>query len=128
MQKLHQKTYKKIFTIRKIGLVFALFSVIGVVLISIYFSGQIDIWGYEKDLAQRIPFTKEETIICGRYDKNIVSFETNYQNKLIYTFPENTPIENIAKFTKENVGKITEIRIDNIQAALTNVFNVKVQE
>lgn len=113
--------------IKKIELIFAFFLGIGIVLVSIYFSGRIDIWGYEKDLEQRIPFIKEELIVCGRYDKNVVSLETNYQNKLIYTFPENTPIENIAKFTKENVGQTVEIKIDNIQDAFTRVFNIKVQ-
>lgn len=58
----------------------------------------------------------------------MVSFETNYGTKLNYIFPENTPIEGIAKFTKENVGQITEIRVDNIQAAITKIFNMKVQQ
>lgn len=100
MQKLYQKTYKKIFIVKKVGLIFAIFG-IGVVLISIvYFSGRIDIWSYDKDLEQRIPFTKEELIICGKYDKNVVSFETNYGTKLNYIFPENTELKDIAKFTK----------------------------
>lgn len=105
-----------------------IFIIICIVSIPIYFGGSIDIWSYEKDLAQRIPFTKEEIIICGRYDKNIVSFETNYQNKLIYTFPENISMEHVAKFTKESVGQTVEIRIDNIQDALAKVFNIKARQ
>ena len=115
------------FVIKKLGLIFALFFGIGIVLISIYFAGRIDIWGYEKDLEQRIPFIKEELIVSGRYDKNVVSFETNYGNKLIYTFPENMSMEYISNFTKENVGQMTEIRIEDIQSAYLNVFNIKVQ-
>ena len=116
------------FIIKKIESVFALFFGIGIVLASIYFSGRIDIWGYEKDLEQKIPFTKEELIVYGRYDKNVASFETNYQNKLIYTFPENTSMEKMAKFTKENVGQVAEIKIESVQDMLTNVFNIKVQQ
>lgn len=101
--------------------------VICIVFVPIYFAGNIDIWGYEKDLARKIPFTKEELIICGRYDKNIVSFETNYGTKLNYIFPENTELKDIAKFTKENVGQTVEIKIENIQSAYLTVFNIKVQ-
>lgn len=113
--------------IKKLELVFALFLIISIVLFFIYFSGQIDIYGYEKDLEQRIPFTKKELIVYGRYDKNVINFETNYGNKLIYTFPENVSMEYIAKFTKENVGQMAELRIENVQAAFANVFNIKVQ-
>ena len=104
-----------------------IFIIICIVFIPIYFAGNIDLWGYEKDLERRIPFTKKESIIYGRYDKNIVNFETNYGTKLNYTFPENTKLEDIAKFTKENVGQIAEIRVDNIQGAFAKVFNIRVQ-
>lgn len=114
----------KIFTIGNAAIIFIINCAI---FISIYFSSRIDIWSYEKDLERKIPFTKEELIVCGRYDKRIVCFETNYQNKLIYTFPENVSMEYVAKFTKENVGQTVEIRIDNMQAAFTKVFNMKVQ-
>ena len=127
MQKLYQKTYKKTSITKNIGIFIGVCFTIILVLARIYFSGRVDIWGYEKDLEQRIPFVKEELIVYGRYDKNVISFDTNYGNKLIYTFPENTPIENIAKFTKENVGQIAEIRVNNIQDAFTKVFNIKVQ-
>ena len=96
------------------------------IFLPIYFSG-INIYAYDEDLVQRIPFIKKELIVYGKYDKNIVNFETNYSTKLNYVFPENTPIEDIAKFTKENVGQITEIRIENIQSAYLNTFNIKVQ-
>ena len=104
-----------------------IFIIICIVFIPIYFAGNIDLWGYEKDLMRKIPFTKKESIIYGRYDKNIVSFETNYGNKLIYTFPENTPMEKMAKFTKENVGQVAEIKIESVQSAYLTVFNMKVQ-
>ena len=116
------------FIVKKIGLALVLFLLIGIVSISIHFAGNVDIWGYEKDLEKRIPFTKEELIIYGMYDKNVASFETNYGNKLIYTFPENTSMEKMAKFTKENVGQVAEIKIESVQDALTNVFNIKVQQ
>ena len=103
------------------------FIIICAIFIPIYFAGNIDLWGYEKDLIQKIPFTKKESIIFGKYDKNIVSFETNYGTKLNYTFPENTRLEDMAKFTKENVGQIVEIKIENIQSAYLNTFNMKVQ-
>ncbi|MCR4334551.1 MAG: hypothetical protein NUV47_02400 [Patescibacteria group bacterium] len=101
--------------------------IICTIFVPIYFAGNIDIWGYEKDLEQKIPFTKKELIIYGRYDKNIVNFETNYGTKINYTFPENTKLEDIAKFTKENVGQDIEIKIENIQSAYLTVFNMKVQ-
>ena len=97
------------------------------VFILIYSAGHIDVWSYDKDLEQRIPFIKKELIIYGKYDKNIVMFETNYGTKFNYTFPENTPLENIAKFTKENVGQTVDIKIENIQSAYSNMFNIKVQ-
>ena len=103
------------------------FIIICAIFAPVYFAGNIDIWGYEKDLERRIPFTKKESIIYGRYDKNIVNFETNYGTKLNYTFPENTKLEDIAKFTKENVGQSVDIKIENIQSAYLTVFNIKVQ-
>lgn len=127
MQKLCQKTFKKVSIIKNTGLILAPFFVIVIVLISLYFSGQIDAWCYEKDLERRIPFTKKELIVYGRYDRNVVSFDTNYGTKINYYFPENTPIESIAKFTKENVGQTVEIKIEDIQSAYLNVFNIKVQ-
>ena len=108
-----------------IGNAIIIFIVHCLIFIPIYFSG-VNIYAYDEDLAQRIPFTKHELIIYGKYDKNVVSFETNYSTKLNYYFPENTPIENIAKLTKENVGQIVEIKIENIQSAYLNVFNIKV--
>ena len=104
-----------------------IFIIICIVFIPIYFAGNIDLWGYEKDLMRKIPFTKKESIIYGRYDKNIVNIETNYGTKLNYTFPENTKLEDIAKFTKENVGQGVDIKIENIQSAYLTVFNIKVQ-
>ena len=104
-----------------------IFIIICIVFIPIYFAGNIDLWGYEKDLERRIPFTKKESIIYGRYDKNIVNFETNYGTKLNYTFPENTKLEDIARFTKENVGQGVDIKIENIQSAYLTVFNMEVQ-
>jgi len=98
-----------------------------IILSAIYFSGRIDLYGYEKDLEKKIPFTKHETVIYGRYDKNVISFKTNYDTELIYTFPENIPMEKIAQFTKENVGQVAEIKIENIQSAYLRVFNIKVQ-
>ena len=104
-----------------------IFIIICIVFIPIYFAGNIDLWGYDKDLMQKIPFTKKELIISGKYDKNIVSFETNYGTKLNYYFSENTKLEDIAKFTKENVGQDVDIKIENIQSAYLTVFNIKVQ-
>lgn len=104
-----------------------IFIIICTIFIPIYFASNVDIWGYEKDLEKKIPFTKKESIIFGRYDKNIVSFETNYGTKINYDFPENTRLEDIAKFTKENVGQEVEIKIENIQSAYLTVFNMKVQ-
>lgn len=87
----------------------------------------MDKWGYEKDLEKKIPFSRYEQIVYGNYDKNIVRFKTNYGIELIYTFPENVPMEYIAEFTKKNVGQTAEIRIENIQSTYLKVFNIKVQ-
>lgn len=98
-----------------------------IVFVPIYFAGHIDIWGYEKDLEQRVPFSKYEQIVYGGYNKNVIKFKTNYDTELIYTFPENTPQQAIVDFTKNNVGQQAEIRIENIQSAYLKVFNIKVQ-
>lgn len=113
--------------IKRTGSIFAFFLGTVILLISIYFVGNIDLLSYEKDLIKKIPFTKHELIISGKYDRNIVGLETNYGTRINYYFPENTPIENIAKFTKENVGQTIEIKIEDIQSSYLNVFNIKVQ-
>lgn len=118
-----KKFKKKIFTIENAIIIIIAYCVI---FIPIYFSG-VNVYAYDEDLAQQIPFTKHELIVYGKYNKNVVNFETNYSTKLNYVFPENTLIEDIAKFTKENVGQIVEIKIENIQSAYLNVFNIKVQ-
>lgn len=113
----------RIFTVGNV----VLFLIINcVIFLPIYFT-RVNIYAYDEDLTQRIPFVKHELIVYGKYDKNVVGFETNYSTKLNYVFPENTLMEDIAKFTKENVGQIVDIKIENIQSAYLNVFNIKVQ-
>ena len=121
------KVAKTVKTDRCIGIILSAIFFTCTILSAIYFGGRIDLYGYEKDLERRIPFTKHETIIYGKYDKNVVSFKTNYGTEIIYTFPGNVPQERIAQFTKENVGQIANIEIKNIQSAFLKTFNIMVQ-
>jgi len=124
------KTVKVVKTVKTdgcIGIILFTIFFTGTILSAIYFSGRIDLYGYEKDLERRIPFTKHEQIVYGKHDKNIVRFKTNYDTELIYTFPENIPLEKIAQFMKENVGQIASIEIKNIQSAFLKTFNIMVQ-